>query len=253
MVEVEPVAGTATATVSLPTGTALLVADYHAGLERALRYRDGVSVHSREKQRRQRLLSVIEDTGATELIVVGDLMHSIGEPTYSERTELEALIEAIPSRVEVTVIKGNHDGDIEQWLEGATVHEAPGTVVDGLALSHGHTWPPEAALGASVLVIGHEHPQVRLEDSVGGATVHRVWLRGRLDGTVIAEHLDIDPPERNPELIVMPAFNELSGGTWINVDDEDFLVPYLPAALYDVDAYLLDGTNLGRRETLLDA
>lgn len=253
MVEVDPVVGAAAATVERPEGTALLIADYHAGLERALRYQDGVSVHSRSRARRQRLLSLIEETDVIEVVVLGDLMHSIGEPLYSERTELEALLEALPSLVEVTVIKGNHDGDIEDWLEGATVHEAPGAVMDGLALSHGHTWPPERALEADILVIGHEHPQVRLEDSVGGATIHRVWLRGRLDAHLVAEHLEVNPPSRDPHFIVMPAFNELSGGTWVNLGDEDFLVPYLPEGVYDVETYLLDGTNLGRMRPLTES
>lgn len=250
MVDVEPVVGEAAATVDLQRGRALVIADYHAGLERALTYRDGVSVYSRERQRRDRLIALIAETEATSLIVVGDLMHSIGDPTYSERHELEALVEAVPEAVDVTVIKGNHDGELESWLDGVTVHQAPGIVLDGLALSHGHTWPPADALAADVLVVGHEHPQVRLEDSVGGATIHRVWMRGRLDAQRVAEHLDINPPERDPRLVVMPAFNELSGGTWINVEDESFLIPYLPECLYDVDTYLLDGTKLARFEAL---
>lgn len=250
MVEVVPVVGEAAATVALSRGTAVLVADYHAGLERDLRYREGVSVHSREDRRRARLLAVIEETDADEVIVVGDLMHSIGDPSHRERGELEGLLDALPGGVELTVVKGNHDGDIEGWLEGATVHGAPGAVVDGLALSHGHTWPPAGALDAEVLVIGHEHPRVRLEDTVGGATVHRVWLRGRLDGAAVAAHHGVDPPARDPRLVVMPAFNELSGGTWVNVPGESFLVPYLPDGLYDADTYLLDGTKLGRLAAL---
>lgn len=252
MIEVSPVVGEAAATVALPSGIAVVIADYHAGLERDLRYRDGVSVHSRERERRHRLLAIIEEVDASSLIVVGDLMHSIGDPTYSERTELEALVDHLPDELDVTVVKGNHDGQLEDWLEGVTVHQAPGTVVDGLAISHGHTWPPAAALSADVLVIGHEHPRVRLEDAVGGSTVHRVWLRGHLDADAIAEHRDIEAGEAPPRLVVMPAFNELSGGTWVNVPDEDYLVPYLPDALRDGDAYLLDGTKLGRLATLSD-
>lgn len=250
MVEVEPVVGEAAATVDLPTGRAVVIADYHAGLERALRYRDGVSVHSRERQRRQRLLAVIEETAADAVIVAGDLMHSIGDPTYSEREELDALLAALPDDVDLTVVKGNHDGEIETWLDAATVHQAPGMVTDGLAVSHGHTWPPAGALDADVLVIGHEHPRVRLEDSVGGATVHRVWLRDRLDAAPVADHLGVEPPVTDPRIVVMPAFNELSGGTWVNIEDESFLVPYLPDALVDPEAYLLDGTKLGRLSAL---
>jgi len=47
--------------------------------------------------------------------------------------------------------------------------------------------------------------------------------------------------------VIVPAFNDRSGGTWVNVDGQGFLAPFLPEALVDsdTDAYLLDGTRLG--------
>lgn len=245
MVDVEPVIGAPAATVTLGDRRLLLLADYHAGIELGFRYRDGLHVASRADDRLTTLLDLIEELDVDEVVVLGDLMHSIGSPAYDERAEIERLVEALPGGISLTVIKGNHDGELEQWLERATVLDAPGTCRDGLALSHGHTWPPEDALEAEVLVIGHEHPQVRLEDAVGGAAIHRVWLRGRLRVEPIADHFGLEVPPIGPELIVMPAFNELSGGTFVNLEDEDFLVPYLPECLSAEGVYLLDGTLLG--------
>jgi metallophosphoesterase superfamily enzyme len=48
------------------------------------------------------------------------------------------------------------------------------------------------------------------------------------------------------ELVVFPAFNDLSGGTWVNVTDREFLSPFLPEGLDEGQAYLLDGTRLGK-------
>jgi len=45
--------------------------------------------------------------------------------------------------------------------------------------------------------------------------------------------------------VVFPAFNDLSGGTWINVPGQTFLAPFLPDGLAEGEAYLLDGTRLG--------
>lgn len=246
MARVEPIVGAPAATITLDGERVLVLADVHAGIELGLRYRDGVRVPSRAADRREDLARLVEEVDPSAVLVVGDLMHSIGDPARAERRELEALVEALPDDVGLSVVKGNHDGDLEGWLTGATVHDAPGIVCDGVAFSHGHTWPPAAALEAEVLVIGHEHPRVRLEDEVGGAAVHRVWLRGLLDGDLVAEHLGVDPPAVAPRLVVLPAFNELSGGTWINVEGESFLVPYLPAGLREPEGYLLDGTRLGR-------
>lgn len=245
MVAVEPVHDEAAATAVLDGRRVLLIADYHAGLELGLRYRDGVRVPSRAEERRGRLVDLIDRTDVDEVIVVGDLMHSIGGPARDERGELEAVVGAVTATVDLAVVKGNHDGDIEGWLDGVTVHAAPGIVRDGVALSHGHTWPSVEALAADVLVVGHEHPRVRLEDAVGGAADERAWLRGRIDAGYVADHLGVDPPRTDPTLVVLPAFNELSGGTRVNLPGETFLVPYLPEALREPELYLLDGTRLG--------
>jgi metallophosphoesterase superfamily enzyme len=99
--------------------------------------------------------------------------------------------------------------------------------------------------------MGHEHPQVRLEDEVGGGRAEKAWLRGSLRVDPFADELGVVPDalawtDPGPELVVFPAFNDRSGGTWINVEGQAFLAPFLPDALGDdAEAYLLDGTRLG--------
>lgn len=51
-------------------------------------------------------------------------------------------------------------------------------------------------------------------------------------------------PSSDANLVVFPAFNDRSGGTQVNTDNP-FISPFLPAALADGEAYLLDGTRLG--------
>ncbi|WP_323171457.1 metallophosphoesterase [Natrialba sp. PRR66] len=279
---VEPVPGQPAALADLGTERALLVADYHAGYEAGLRYERGVDVPSHAPERRERLYSLIEHTNPDRLVVLGDLMHSIGDPGGAERAELEVLFESEPLRsLDVTIVKGNHDGAIETWLEpadGAAPSAGPPagsvTVVsgDGIALGpdgsestttgtvgvcHGHTWPSRAVLGSSVVCLGHEHPCVRLEDEVGGSRVERVWLRGRLDPAPFCDHfgatlpwLADDATAEPPQIIVLPAFNELVGGTWVNLPEQSFLSPFLPDGLADGEAYLLDGTRLGSYESV---
>ncbi|WP_137291558.1 metallophosphoesterase [Natronorubrum halophilum] len=262
----EPVPGEPAATATVGSERALLVADYHAGYEAGLRYERGVDVPSRAPERRERLLALLERTSPDRLVVLGDLMHSIGDPGGAERGELEVLFESFAPTLDVTVVKGNHDGLIETWLaddsgtgddlETGSVTIVPG---DGIALGdgdlgvcHGHTWPAMAALECDVLCFGHEHPCVRLEDEVGGSRVERAWLRGRLDPTPFRDRSEYEGlswleggDEGPPRAVVMPAFNDLVGGTWVNVPNQSFLSPFLPAGLAAGEAYLLDGTRLG--------
>jgi putative SbcD/Mre11-related phosphoesterase len=251
MAFVEPVPGEPAAIADLDTERALVVADFHAGIEQALRT-EGVSLDSRAEERRQRLLSLVTETGATRVIFLGDLMHAIGDPGGAERGEIEVLLEALDARgVGATLVKGNHDGAIESWAD-LEVTDGAGIRLGDVGFAHGHTWPAPEVLGGEVVCVGHEHPAVRLEDEVGGSRVERVWLRGSLAGEPFAdrENGGEDPVRPGAELIVFPAFNELVGATWVNVEGQEFLAPFLPEGLAEGQAYLLDGARLGTYQSV---
>ena len=242
---VEPLPGVPAATVDTDGERLLAVADYHAGIEAGLRY-EGVELQSTADERRERLLSCLDRARADRLVVVGDLGHAIGDPFEDERAELATLFEALD--VPVTLAKGNHDGGLEPVLSDldADIEVTPGhgTRIGAVGFAHGHTWPAPDLLEADVLCVGHEHPVVRLEDSVGGAQKQRAWLRGSLATEPFTDRFD-QPVADAPDIVVFPAFNDRSGGTWVNVDGQSFLAPFLPAGMTGVEAFLLDGTRLG--------
>lgn len=284
--QVEPIPNEPAATAEVGGERLLLLADYHAGIEAGLRYERGVELPDNAAERRERLCGLLERTGADRLVVLGDLGHRIGSPGERERSELAALCAAVVDErgVPITVAPGNHDGDLAAAVgdrAGVDVLDAAGGVLGeppaALGVLHGHTWPAPGLLSAATICLGHEHPQVNLTDSVGGSRTERAWLRGRLDVRVLADAIDGDgppesadavegwePPESTdvsdgggpppatpgPEVVVFPAFNDRSGGTWLNVPEQEFLSPFLPAALIDADCYLLDGTRLGAYRTV---
>ena len=298
MARVEPVVGEPAAVADLGDERALLVADVHAGIEAGLRYERGVELADGADERRSRLLELIAETTPDRVVVLGDLVHRIGAPDGDEQAELEALVAAVTERVPLTLVEGNHDAGVAEAVGPAidVVDPRGGMlggndltpgVSQGVGVLHGHTWPDPTLWQADVICVGHEHPQVRLEDAVGGSRTARAWLRGPLspaafagssdatqrategatgvddeageadagragageadagktdaDGADVGRSFTGDPPE----LVVFPAFNERSGGTWINVVGDDFLAPFLPDGLAAGDAYLLDGTRLG--------
>lgn len=248
MTSIEPVPGEPAAVADPDGERALVVADYHAGIESWLRHEEGVHLDSRAEARRERLLTLVEQLGPDRVVFLGDLAHFYGGPHGAERGEIEVLLEslAIPS----TIVKGNHDGGIEtitddgRFPAAVEVAGTDGIRLDATGFVHGHTWPAPEILEAEVVCVGHEHPFVALEDEVGGRRVEPVWLRGPLDPAPFEGRYD-DLDWRDPELVVFPAFNDLVGGTWVNVEDQDFLAPFLPDGLSSADAYLLDGTRLG--------
>ena len=250
MPTVQPVPGAPAATLALGAERALAVADYHAGIEVGLRYERGVELDSNAERRRERLLSLLDRTGTDRVVVLGDLVHRIAKPDGDEAEEVRALLDALEARgASLTLARGNHDGGVADVFPGRIDLLPPdGGRIGDIGLVHGHTWPSEDALSAPTLCMGHEHPQVKLTDEVGGSRVERAWLRGPLASEPFAAHLDTEPASlawNDPELVVFPAFNERSGGTWVNVEGQSFLAPYLPEGLPAAEAYLLDGTRLG--------
>jgi len=242
---VEPIPGTPAALADCGTERALVVADYHAGLEADLKYQ-GVELDSAADQRRQGVLDLLGAHHPDRLVLLGDLATAIGAPTGEEREEIEALLAAVD--VPITITKGNHDGEIESVTgdyDDVTVVDGDGTRIGSVGFAHGHTWPAPDVLGADTVCVAHEHPVVRLEDEVGGSRAERVWLRGQLAPEPFREHYGDSLTDIEADLVVCPAFNDRSGGTWINVAGRDFLSPFLPDGLTDGEAYLLDGTRLG--------
>ena len=253
MTAVEPVAGEPAAVADVDGERALVVADYHAGYEAALRA-EGVELRDRAEDRREHLVRLLDATVPDRVVFLGDLAHWIGRPEWGERDELLALVEAVAERVPATLVKGNHDGEVEDVLP-IPVSDARGVRLGDVGFVHGHTWPSAEVLAADVLCVGHEHPTVRLEDAVGGRRIERAWLRGSIAAEAFADHVEPTAFDGgvegiDGELVVFPAFNELVGGTWVNVPDQEFLAPFLPEGMADGDAFLLDGTRLGDYRTI---
>lgn len=247
MAILEPIPEQQAAVGTVAGDETLVIADYHAGIERALRDESGVELASQAPARREQLVSLVETTNATRLVILGDLMHSIGTPGTAERGEIEVLFEAIPEHVEILLIKGNHDGDIATWVPRIEVIESGGRKIGRVGFIHGHSWPSETVLQADVIYMGHEHPRVRLSDPVGATASRRCWLRG----TLISKPFDVAQTAwPDPELVVVPAFNDRVGGAWVNGPKDTFLAPFLPAALPSAMVYLLDGTQLGAYDDL---
>jgi hypothetical protein len=253
---VEPVPGEPAATARLDGERALVVADYHAGIEAGLRFERGVELESQAAVRRERLLALLSRTAADRLVVLGDLGHRVGDPRGPEAEELDALVAAVTDRVPLTLVPGNHDGGVAAHLDrddrgtwtaaDVTVTPSEGVRLGDVGFCHGHTWPAPAVLGAGTVCIGHEHPTVSLTDEVGVSRRERAWLRGPLRKAPFEDEYDPadELPWGDPELVVFPAFNERSGGNPLSADGT-FLAPFLPAALDGGDVYLFDGTRLG--------
>ena len=227
----------------LPEHGVVVVGDLHVGLESDLRMA-GVNLPSQTVRMRTRLLKLLEETGARRLVVIGDLKHRIPFSTRQEIRELPRFFEDFPAHVEL--VPGNHDVDLEGLLD-VEVHPAEGIRVGDVGLLHGHTWPAEEVMAARTVVTCHNHPAVMLVDELGHRHKEPCWVRAPFVTEAAREKYPALPADAR--LVVMPAFNELTGGTAFNAPEGGKpMGPLFGNGLVDLDAariWTVDGVDLG--------
>ncbi len=231
----------------------LVAADLHLGLEYEL-WLCGISIPSQTEKMLKRLKRSLSEIKPDRLLLLGDLKHNVPKTSWQERKEVPRFLSALAQDVRVDIVPGNHDAGLADLSPlGTRVHPSSGVVIDGVGYFHGHTWPDKELLSAELLVAGHIHPAVRLKDPLGSSRNRSAWARAPLSQLAIERQYgpELRQGLRAPEMVVVPAFNDLCGGLPLNEINDDERGPVL--ALADMDnarIFLLDGTDLGRLHSI---
>jgi len=228
----------------------LIIADLHIGMEAELR-EAGINIPSQTEKIASHILSICEQNEPDEVIILGDVKHNVPLTSRQEYYEIPSIFERLKENVsEVHVLPGNHDGNIRNLLpKWVKLYGAKGFIHEGVGFFHGHTWPGDDVMQCSQVVLAHEHPTIQFIETLGEIDYRSCWVKTKF----IAERTQKRYPKSKPELIIMPAFNDLCGGTALNSRDSKFLSPVLTNNLVDMDnaeIYLLDGTFLGKLKDL---
>ncbi len=218
----------------------LVVADLHIGYEFELE-KKGYIVPSQTDKMITGIREMLVETGAKRLIINGDLKHNIPQGSWQEYREIpKALDSWLKETSEIHLLKGNHDGGIENYTPSEIiVHDPDGAVIDGIGYFHGHATPSEKVLRTENIVTAHSHPAVSLKDRLDRKERYHCWVR-----------FDFCKDDLHGQGILMPTYNELLGGTSIN--EHGYLGPFFRNCdISDDTVYLTDGTCLGRRTELM--
>jgi putative SbcD/Mre11-related phosphoesterase len=184
--------------VWLPEQRTLAVADLHLGYAWAQREQGQMlPVHAADNTT-DRLLALQSDYSPTAVVLLGDIVHrAIRVPQL--KGELGDLLSRWPASVRLTWVAGNHDKSIERLLGelGASItlhrHVRSGSHL----LLHGDDSGRdlrEVPQSGGRMIIGHEHPAIRLGDGVTTALKCACFLVG-------------------PAVIVLPAFSQWAAGS----------------------------------------
>ncbi len=251
----------------------LVVSDPHIGWENALQEK-GIHVPSQTPRILNKLVVLLAEQKADALIILGDVKFTVVTTEPGEWHDIPDFFTELQRHVgDISVIRGNHDANLEPMLPGRVqLLPATGTVVGDIGLFHGHKWPSPGLLGCKTLVMGHVHPVVVFRDPSGFKLNRQVWVKAdcnpehlakvllqkhnvKVEGTVeatVKKHFGVKP--RTTEVFIMPSFNDFLGGRAMNETrpgnegQATMIGPMLRSGtleLGNAEIYLLDGTYLG--------
>ncbi|MBI4894725.1 MAG: metallophosphoesterase [Candidatus Aenigmarchaeota archaeon] len=225
----------------------LAIADIQIGLEHEL-YKKGVVIHAQVDKFLRTLDRLIRTTKAERLLIVGDLKHIVPGISRREERELVRFFDHLTKKVEITVVKGNHDTGLAGLLpKSVKIYDGGGVKIGKYGFFHGHAWPDKSLMGCDHLFMGHLQPGVEFSNDIGYRATEQVWLKCRLDKQAIRKHYKIKDTGEI-ELTILPAFNKLLGSAPVNkMKKGNYRGPFTDGSL-DVGkskVYLLDGTFVG--------
>jgi putative SbcD/Mre11-related phosphoesterase len=168
-----------------------IISDLHIGLESVLEASGLHLPHIQTDSMKASIQHIIERYQPQQFIILGDLKHEFSRNLTQEWSEVKRLLEILQERGKVVLIKGNHDNYLATIASKMGIDLVEQYELDGVTFSHGHL-----PTNSRPLVIGHEHPSIRLFDPIGAYVKMPCYI-----------HL---PRE---QILIIPAFSPLVSGT----------------------------------------
>ncbi|MGC8542944.1 MAG: metallophosphoesterase [Vulcanisaeta sp.] len=248
----------------------LLIADTHVGLEVELG-KKGVRIPSQSARIAQLIIDLAERSGATSLVILGDVKHEIASIIESAREVRDFLNRISDKFNKVVLVKGNHDGNLDLILSSdvkANVYlvDSRGFMMrskDGknLLLLHGNSKPRiEDFMKADVIIMGHTHPAILIQDVTGYVMRAPVIVKIKVNKQSFGKNMYGNDTDVNGNLsiVVLPVFNPLTVGIDVfevfakDLVDVETILHYARTweSLSNVEVYLTDMTYLGTMDIL---
>lgn len=182
---------------------ALAVADLHLGYEGVMSGGAALLPKVNLANIIKEISAAIKMTGATAVIVDGDIKNEFSRVDREEFNELYDFIQFGRSEhVSLILIKGNHDNFVERYKEPfkLDVYRQEANI-GGYLFFHGEELPKDITKNTKMMIMGHEHPAIGIYNAVGFKEKLKCFLYGKYMST---------------PLLILPAMNYFAGGTEIN-------------------------------------
>ncbi|MEM7818092.1 MAG: metallophosphoesterase [Candidatus Aenigmatarchaeota archaeon] len=191
------------ACVFLKDISSIVIGDLHIGFEIEL-IKQGINVALMDK-----IITDLEvckkKTKAENIILLGDVKHSIGFP--KSRLEIKNLIKIFDflkdSFEKIYVVKGNHDGRLEEIIkdERIKIYSSRGFSLSKYGFFHGNSYPIKNVISSRILFCSHVHSKYFLPKDKRIFEV-RVYLIFKIKKEI----------NRSGKIVVIPPFSSIISG-----------------------------------------
>ena len=201
----------------LEEGPTAVIGDLHLGYESALESEGMFIPRTNTESVRDALNRIIDKYEPARIVLLGDIKHDFRRSSYQSREDV--------------VIKGNHDNFLQNILSGIGINALDYIDIMGYRLEHGHV-----DSGIRPVIIGHEHPSVKIPGELSGSMKLQCFVVSRKDG-----------------VIVIPPFSPFASGNDLNPGKDAVMAPALKGCdLSEVDVYGVSDLGLIRLGGLQD-
>ena len=180
----------------------LVISDLHIGFEHKFSSnKNTVRKNSSINEIISNVTKIIKKENPDTLILLGDVKSSIQSITNSEWKDVPYFFEEVKNSLEVILIPGNHDSNIDKLIPSdVTVISSKGMIIDDVLLTHGHTMPSKNYSSVNNIIMGHIHPVYFDKNSLLNG--ERIWISIKTDKSKIF-------PSTRGELniTIVPSFN----------------------------------------------
>lgn len=224
----------------------LIITDTHIGFEASLvQKKIFVGRNTILDELLDEMYNIIESQKPDEVILLGDIKSGIDRISRNEWDEVPKFLERLREKIDVSIIPGNHDGNIHHLVpENINLISSAGIVLENVLLTHGHTMPTENFSHVDKIIMGHVHPVFFDESSILNGK--QIWISMK----VKKEYL-FPSKSGHLEIIVIPSFNRYFYATK-KIHYKKSISPIIEKIRHDTSAKLvtLDGTIIGDESLL---
>jgi len=203
-------------------GPTVVLGDLHLGYERALEQEGLYLPRINTDSIREALNDILSRYEPKRVVLLGDIKHDFRRASFEEKQEVRKIFSLLGEAAQVVAVKGNHDNYLQNIVSDLGFLVVDHIDIMGFRLEHGHV-----DSGVRPVIIGHEHPSVRIPGTVGGGLKIQCFVHAEKDG-----------------VIVLPPFSPFASGNDLVVDKECVMAPALKESDY-ANSRLYGVTDMG--------